>query len=113
MTLVGFAFWGLLGAFVYAAPRLLVVLAEKAPTKPVWIHLAEFLLALCLGPIGASAFTPIVAEIIGWHGDANLRATALVVGMVANPIAPTVVNLVGDMILHRLYAPLDKPRKPK
>lgn len=112
MSIGGFAFWGLLGAFVYAAPRLLVTLSEIQTAGRRWLPWAEFVLALTFGPIGAAAFTPIGSDMVGWKGAANLRALALMIGMVANPIAPAVVHLVTDQILRRLSAPL-KPVHPR
>lgn len=112
MDISGFAFWGLLGSFVYGAPRLLVALSEAQAIRDVVYAIAEFAIALAIGTIGAAACTPIVVEVWGWKGAANMRAGSFVIGMVANPIAPAVVHLVSDNFLRHLSAPL-APLKPR
>jgi hypothetical protein len=112
MDLVGFALWGFLGAFVYAAPRLLVAFSEERPGRKWWFPLLEFAVALAFGPIGASGFTQIVADVVRQTNGADLRAIALVIGMVANPLAPSVVHLVGEGILRHVGAPLRKRTPP-
>lgn len=112
MTLEGFALWGLLGAFVYAAPRLVVAFSEQREGPPVlWLPVAEFVIALACGPIGAAGFTQLIADFIRKSNPADLRAIALVIGMVANPLAPSIVHLVGEGILRHVGAPLRQSKK--
>lgn len=112
MGIWGFCVWGLGGSFIYAAPRVLVSLSDSARERKAWAPWAELLIALAMGPIGAAGFTGLVAATIHQTGVADLRAIALTIGMVANPVAPAIIHLVGDNILHRLNAPL-KPIKPR
>lgn len=114
MDVLGFAIWGLLGAFVYAAPRLIVTLSEERAPSKRWMPWAEFFISLVTGPIGSAGFAQLVGITIHQTAVADLRAIALVIGMVANPVSPAIVHLVGENILHRLNAPLKpvKPRKP-
>jgi len=105
MILVAWALWGLLGAFVYAAPRLLVAWGEsRVSGTPVLPHLIEFSVALTFGPIFASGFGEFGAGYLGWEEPRALRAVSLVIGMVANPAAPLLINLVTGQILGRVGA---------
>lgn len=107
MSLVAWALWGLLGAFVYAAPRLLVAWGEsRAAGTGVLPHLIEFVVALTFGPIFAAGFGEWGAGYLGWTEPRSLRAVSLVIGMVANPVAPLLVNLVTGGIAGRLGAVL-------
>jgi hypothetical protein len=101
-----FAIWGVLGAFVYAAPRLLIAAADRNPNREAWTPWAEFAVALLTGTISAAGCGALVASTIHQTQLADLRAIGLVIGMVANPVAPAIVHLIGDNILHRLNAPL-------
>lgn len=117
MDVWGFAFWGLCGAFVYAAPRLLVSLTELISGAParLWLVLAEFAVSLSFGPIGAAGFSQFVANTLHQTTVPELRAIAVVIGMIANPTAPLLVHLFQEQILHRFSAPLKKlsPSKPR
>lgn len=105
MSLAAWAFWGFLGAFVYAAPRFLLVWSEGWK-KSLRLAFAEFLVALATGPIGAAGFGPVIAVTIHRTDDASSRAVAIVLGMLANPMAPKVVSLVGGNVMRWLGAPL-------
>lgn len=99
------ALWGLLGAFVYAAPRLLVAWGDsKATEARLWVPASEFVVALAFGPIFSVGFGPFAATRInlGSIGVEGLRAVALVIGLVANPIAPLIVKWATGDILRRL-----------
>jgi len=100
MGLYGLAFWGLLGAFVYGAPRLIVALSEANGRR--WAAWAEFVVALVIGLIGAMAFVDLVAGWLGWRGDSDERALAVVIGLIANPASPTVVKVATDQLVRRL-----------
>lgn len=103
MALEWWAIWGLLGAFVYAAPRLILSAAEaKVAGRHAWTQFAEFLVALSFGPIFSSGFGPWAAFYVKLEGAHEIRAVALVIGMVANPLAPAVVKLASGDILRRL-----------
>jgi hypothetical protein len=110
--ILGFAIWGFLGSFVYAAPRLVVSLSDARPARRPWLPWAEFVVALLVGPIGSAGFADLVAITIHQDKPADLRAIGLVIGMVANPVAPAIVHLVGENILHRLNAPLKTRKAP-
>lgn len=105
MDLVVWALWGLLGAFVYAAPRLLVAWGEsRVAGAPLLPHLIELAVALTFGPIFAAGFGEFGAGYLGWEEPRALRAVSLVIGMVANPVAPVLVNLASGEIIGRLGA---------
>lgn len=113
MTLLVWAAWGIAGAFIYAAPKLLISLSEdEVDGNPHRArHIAAFVLALTFGPIAGAGFGPLLAAEFHRTSLAELRAIAIVVGMVANPVAPQVVHLVSDTILRRLNAPLSPVRQ--
>lgn len=105
MSLIFWSLWGFLGAFVYAAPRLIVAWSEaRAAAKPFGMRVAEFVIALTFGPIFAAGFGPFAAHYLGREADQEVRALALVIGMVANPAAPLLVRLVTGDILRRIGA---------
>jgi hypothetical protein len=86
------AAWGLAGAFVYAATRLIsAVLGEAAATpravKRAW---AEFVIALVFGPVAAAAMTPPLLVRFGAH--ANMASIALVIGLSGNLIWPAAIQ---------------------
>lgn len=94
MPLEYWAGWALLGAFVYSAQRLGVALGEpKTPTsKPPSVLAAEFIMACVTGPIIGAGLGPIAFGFTGLKGEAEARGIALVVGMIANPLAPLIVK---------------------
>lgn len=105
MSLVAWALWGLLGAFVYAAPRLLVAWGEsRAAGQAPHPHFFEFVVALSFGPIFSSALGEWGAGYVGMTEPRALRAVSLVLGMVANPVAPVIIALVSGNIIARLGA---------
>jgi hypothetical protein len=99
------AFWGALGAFVYAAPRLLILLGGKVDSHRLWAGALEFAVSLAIGPIGAAGFTEFIASSLHQSGSAPHRAIAVVLGMIANPVSPTIVQTLGTGIVRRLGAP--------
>lgn len=103
MSILYWALWGVLGAFVYAAPRVLVSWADSRSTdKPMLPHIAEFLISLTFGPIFSAGFGPFVAGYLTRESSHELRAIALVIGMVANPASPLVVKLITGRLVGSL-----------
>jgi hypothetical protein len=92
------AFWGVLGGFAYAGPRLLVAVTWERLAKP----LGEFTLSLIIAPIGAAGFTIPIAHVVHQSSVDDLRAIAVILGMISNPIAPSLVYLFGTAIVRRL-----------
>lgn len=113
MTVLEYAFWGLLGAVVYAAPRGLVVVSENVTKIRLIRTFCEFIVSLVVGAIGSAGFAEIVSNTLRQTGVADLRAIAVVLGMVANPIAPGIVHLIGEGFLRRLGAPIARERLPR
>jgi len=99
------ALWGLMGAFVYAAPRLLLLLSAKVDARRVIFGIAEFLVALTIGAIGATGFSAFIGAAIHQTNVGEIRAVALTLGMIANPVAPTIVHVLSTGVVRRLGAP--------
>jgi len=92
------AIWGFFGAFVYAAPRLLVAWAGGRRTTGT----AECIIALAIGAIGSAGFTQFIGDVVRQSQPADLRAIAVVLGMISNPVAPSIVHLMGTGLVRRL-----------
>jgi hypothetical protein len=91
MSEIGLAVWGLLGAFGYAGPRLIVALSEAPQNR--WKPWADFIVTLAIGTIGAAGFVDLVSHLMHWQSDvSNQRALAVVIGLLSNPVAPAVVK---------------------
>lgn len=90
------AFWGALGAFIYAAPKLIscFVASAEAGTGSgrCWL---EFVFAIATGAIAAAAFSSVASELIKIK-DGN--AVAAMVGLLANPTAPVLVKRVSSLV---------------
>lgn len=105
MALLFWCLWGFLGAFVWAAPRLLVAWGESRTARtPLLPHLIEFVVALAFGPIFAAGFGEFGAGYIGLEEPRALRAVSLVIGMIANPLAPKIVEIATGGVIGRLGA---------
>ena len=102
MSIEALALWGLAGAFVYAAPRFLMSLSETRLPEHRWYPFAEFLVSLGIGPIAGAGFGQFVAGSIHMLKSEELRAITVVVGMIANPVAPAIVQLLGTGLVRRL-----------
>lgn len=98
MGIAGLAFWGFTGAFVYAAPRLLISITAQR----VWFSLADCAVALLIGPIGAAGFAEFIGNTLHQTTNPELRAIAVVLGMISNPVAPAIVHLMGTGVIRRL-----------
>jgi hypothetical protein len=112
MDEIGLAFWGLLGAFAYGAPRLIVALSESPRNR--WSPWAEFIVALVVGATGSGAFVALAANLMHWGSDvSSQRALAVVIGLVANPAAPSVVRVATSQLLRRIDASAGSPPSAK
>lgn len=97
-------FWGFLGAFIYAGPRLSACVFERRDnvdhplTGCVW----DFVVALLVGVIAAELFATWIQLFLKRDGQHELRAIAGLIGLLANPLAPEIVKgfkgRVGGMI---------------
>lgn len=98
------ALWGLLGALFYALPRLVAgAYAAEARGAPWARCILEFLIALFGGVVFAVALTPwaveYAARTFGREAEGHdLWASAFLIGMVANPAAPRLVEWLGDRV---------------
>lgn len=101
------AVWGLLGALMYALPKLLAGAYSAAARGGSWVICAlEFLAALFGGVAAAVVFTPWGIEYLArsFEREAaphDLRGIAFLLGMVANRAAPLLVEWIGERIAGR------------
>lgn len=98
------AWWGFLGAIVYAAPKLLACVFETRTDSrhPLAFCILEFIVALFIGVVVAEMFAPWMMVFLKRDGQVELRAIAGLIGLLANPAAPVVVKgftgRIGGMI---------------
>lgn len=112
MSLIAWALWGLAGAFVYAAPKLIVALFDDGVAGRRARAIAEFVVSLSFGPIAAAAFGPFAAGELHRTSVSELRAGAVVIGMIVNPVAPSIVRIFSDNVLRWAGHPLANKRSP-
>ncbi len=103
-------FWGLAGAFIFAAMELLVGLFEcRAPEMRTerFHHLLKFAVLLTIGAICAEAFTPwaqvlpLLGGMIG--GDqGRLHGVSTIIGLMANTAAPKVAEALNKLLVKKI-----------
>jgi hypothetical protein len=86
------AWWGAAGAFVYGAPRLHSCLISPKPGETTPSCVFEFVVALIVGAIGAAALAPWVVAWRHMTEPRDLNAVASLIGLLANPTAPTLIT---------------------
>lgn len=103
MDTASYMAWGASGAFVYAAPKLVVALSEaRAQGRPAFLAILEFLIALPVGLIAAAGLGPFVADTLQRTALNECTALAVVIGMVANPLSPLLVKVLSNKFLRRI-----------
>jgi hypothetical protein len=65
----------------------------------------EFLIAMVSGGIAAAAFTSVV---LSWSHVKDINAIGAMVGLLANPTAPILVNRVSNLVGTALAAKVEK-----
>lgn len=95
--------WGFLGAFVYAVPRASACFFAARDAKTPWARcIVDGMIALVIGPFAAEAVGPWVAHLVHDESLRELRAISAVIGLLANPAAPGVVEALSGRLLRRL-----------
>lgn len=110
-------FWGAGGAFIYAAPRLSVCIATALARKTGCITCTvDAILALAIGVISAAAFTDLAhALAVKFIGDTipkDGRAISCVLGLLANPLAPRLVDVAGGRLIKKLESIVGTDKTP-
>jgi hypothetical protein len=96
-------FWGFCGAFIYAAPRLSACLFSAQETGAPWAKCAvDGAFAVVIGPISAGAFTGSVQSYWGLTSNEHLPAVSAMIGLLANPLAPSAIEVLSVGFLERL-----------
>jgi predicted anti-sigma-YlaC factor YlaD len=89
LVLASPAVWGGAGAFIYAGPRWL---ACFWPTKgTAWRCTAEGAVCIIIGTLAAQAFAGWASRVFH-QAPADLPAVAAMIGLLANPLAPRLVD---------------------
>ena len=98
------AWWGFLGALIYAAPRLSACLFAAQQTEGHWVQCGfEFAVSLTIGAIAAGIFGPwIGASILQATDPAQTRVITATIGLLANPIAPRIIDVLSGRVLQML-----------
>lgn len=92
--------WGGAGAFVFAAPRLLVCIqACKESGRAACV--LEFIFAILIGVIGAEGVGPAASQWLHRTAEYEVRALAVFLGLLANPAAPGLVKLMSAQSMLR------------
>lgn len=87
--------WGMAGAFIYAAPRLTICIRNcRANNSPISDCLMEFAFALATGWIAAEGGAMWLAQHLSQSQEHQVRAVAVVLGLLSNPIAPIMVAML-------------------
>lgn len=96
------AAWGFLGAFMYAAPKLLVCWRAADWHLNCYRCAFESLVALSTGAIAAAAFSPAVSHYLNRMAEHDARAIATILGLLANPLAPLFVKAMGIRLMRQV-----------
>lgn len=89
------AAWGFFGALCYAAQNYSACLFAHRATKGHWRWCTlDMVIALTVGTVGAAAFTPWVAEMLGASDHSKLPGVAVLIGLLANGVKPVLIEQV-------------------
>jgi hypothetical protein len=96
-------FWGLGGAFIYAAPKLSACYfsALQTPESPAKC-VVDAGFAVVIGPIAAAAFSGTVQANVSLSGVEHMPAVAAVIGLLANPVAPGAIEVFTEGVMKRI-----------
>lgn len=95
-------FWGCAGAFIYAAPKFATCVFENRHGGTWWRCACEFVIAMAIGTISAGVFTLWTQEWLKMKGTHDMRVIAALIGLLANRVAPTIVDVVPDALGQRI-----------
>lgn len=94
-------FWGLCGAFIYAAPRFSACLYGSS-SAPCGKCVIDGAFAMVVGPIAAAAFTASISARLGLKADGDMNAASALIGLLANPVAPGAIQVMVDGAMTKL-----------
>lgn len=105
LVLAAPAFWGAAGAFIYAGPRWL---ACAYPAKGLaWRCTLEAAIAIAVGLVAAAAFARWTLHLLH-QAPGDLPAVAAMVGLLANRLAPMLVDGLSTAAANALLARTQK-----
>lgn len=97
------AFWGFLGAFIYACPRASACVFAALDTDHRWVRcLIEAVVAVLIGPAAAESLEPWFAHIVHDQTQSELRAISMLIGLLANPASPGIVSALSLRLIRKL-----------
>ena len=95
--------WGFLGAFIYAGPMLSACILASRTTGESWGDcLLVFVMAMLVGTVAAGSFGPFVLVFIHLSGEAQNRAVASTIGLLANRASPLIVDALNGRLLRMI-----------
>lgn len=95
-------FWGFCGAFIYAATRFSTCLLRSFQTgERWWLCAVDAGIAVLVGPVAAGAFTVTIQKLSGLSGVEHVPAVAATIGLLANPLAPGLTDVLAKGALRR------------
>ena len=101
------AFWGVAGAFIFAAPQWVACVVHCRQTRePGWTCSAEFVISLVTGAIAAGAFSKLAADLTPVKDPIPIAAT---LGLIANTTAPMLIKRLSALASARLGGKLTPP----
>lgn len=87
-------FWGLVGAFAYAGPRLSVCIRQHQTWGERFGCILDFIVAMMVGCGLSAGWGPYAASYLHQTQQEQVTAIAVVLGLLANVIAPGLIKLM-------------------
>lgn len=95
--------WGFLGAFWYAGPMLSTCIVASKTSGESWGNcLFIFVIALLVGTVAAGGFSPFLMIVLHMAGEAQNRAVATTIGLMANPASPLIIDALNGRLLRMI-----------
>ena len=96
------ALWGFLGAFIYAGPRFSACYWQCKDKKIGWARcLLDMVVSLAVGTVASFALAEWAQALLNRPGAHELRAISALIGLLANRLAPKVVDKAEGLLAKR------------
>lgn len=88
------ALWGLLGSFIYAAPRFSACFFSARQNGGTSLACGvELAISLAIGTIASPLIAPWLQHFLDRQGSHETMAISAVIGLLANPVTPRLLNV--------------------